>query len=368
MAASPPRRAATTPKPELIHTQLGFDLLADPKDYVSSLLIRDGLYKAPETELLIRILRPGDICISAGCPAGYYSCLMAKLVGSGGRVFSFDASLQACQSTQRNAGLNGLDSIEVIHAALMDHDADLSFHLSPDGHTEPSSSVSIPAPSNGIPVPHLRLETFADRRHIGRVRLLRLAVDGAEEIALRGLGRYLTDHAIDFILTECHDERLRLWSASTEKVAAFLASTGYTAWEFDTRCSAIWSQVTEVRGGATNRSYLFSRPSLTEGISSISLAKTLNQLLADREKLQDDIDWLLDSIRTLEASEAHAKRLTLDMQAEVRRSEGMLHRVQNSTTWRILHMCRRLQNRLIPESSRRRRLYDFLMRRFRSQS
>src|SRR5690242_21106425 len=51
-------------------TQLGFELLADSSDYINLLLARDGIYEAPETDLVTRILRPGDTCIDAGCHIG----------------------------------------------------------------------------------------------------------------------------------------------------------------------------------------------------------------------------------------------------------------------------------------------------------
>src|SRR5690348_16292621 len=120
---------ASTSRLELIPTQVGFEVIADSGDYVSRLLLRDEIYEAPETDLVTRILRPGDTCIDAGCHIGYYSCLFARLVGEKGRVYSFDANPQACIHTRRNLGLNGFPQADVIHAALAEIDGTVSFHI-----------------------------------------------------------------------------------------------------------------------------------------------------------------------------------------------------------------------------------------------
>jgi FkbM family methyltransferase len=378
MSATLRRQEAIISNLNLLHTRLGFDLLVDPGDYLSVLLTRDGVFEAPETDLVTRILRPGDICIDAGCHVGYYSCLFAKLVGEKGRVYSFDANPQACNSTRRNLGLNGLYFAEVIQTALADIEGMTSFHISTDDQTGLSSLGPIPICKETISVLCLRLEAFLDERRVDSVRLLKLDVEGAEEIVLRGLGRFLAAHVIDYILVECFDERLQLLETSAEKVAGILKSAGYTPWEYGIENPAGWSQATEVRSrGDCN--YLFLSPAITEKVPSVSLAAALgwtqgergrlcserndlqyqrDQLLSENtslkqnvEKLQNDTDWLLDSIKVHE-----------EQAAEKRRLEALWEGVENSASWRLLNKWRKVRNLLAPENSWHRRLYDSLLR------
>src|SRR5579859_6271734 len=85
-----PELAISTDKP--IPTVLGFELHADPADYVSQLLLDDGVYEIAETDLVSRLVRPNDTCIDGGCHIGYYSCLMGMLAGPEGKIFAFDAN------------------------------------------------------------------------------------------------------------------------------------------------------------------------------------------------------------------------------------------------------------------------------------
>lgn len=383
---------ATASKLELIHTQLGFEVIADPGDYVSKLLLRDEIYEAPETDLVTRIVRGGDTCIDAGCQIGYYSCLLAKLVGEKGRVYSFDANPQACLSTRRNLGLNGFSLADVVHAALADTEGRLSFHISTDDQTGLSSLGSIPTTKETISVPCLRLETFMKNRHIETVRLLKLDVEGAEEIVLKGLGAFLSTHVVDYILVECFDERLNLLGTSTERVASTLESAGYSAWEYGIETPAGWSQATEVRSrGDCN--YLFASPSVAKNVPRISLAAALHwsqvqkaqltndlqhlrdgllgenvalkqnveDLQGDIEKLQGDIDWLLESIKTHEQEAS-------GLDTARRELETVLKQIQNSASWRMLNQWRNLRNRLAPEQSWHRRLYDSILRTLRGNN
>lgn len=384
----PPVREAITSTLRLLHVPLGFDLLVDPGDYISILLVRDGVFEAPESDLVTRIIRNGDICIDAGCQIGYYSCLLATLVGETGRVYSFDASPQACHSTRRNLALNGLYCAEVIQAALADSSGTVPFHISTDDQTGLSSLGPIPACKETISVPCLRLEEFLNERRIDRVRLLKIDVEGAEEQVLRGLGHVLADHIIDYVLVECFDERLSLLNTSTEAVVGVLKSAGYIPWEYGTQNSAGWSKQVEVRSrGDCN--YLFTSAAVAENVPSVSLASALiwtqnqkvklvdqtsklqyqrdrlqeerDKLHNERDKLHNDLDWLLSSIKAHEEESARLAEAKLQL-------EGVLNGVLNSAGWRMLSKWRKLRNWLAPENTWHRRLYNSVLGNFKSKS
>jgi FkbM family methyltransferase len=286
--------AELTDKP--IPTSLGFELRADPADYVSRLILKDGVYETVETDLISRLVRPEDVCIDGGCHIGYYSCLMGMLVGPTGQVYAFDANPLQVQRTRRNAEINRLHNVEAIHAALGEQSGGTAlFNLATDDQTGLSSLGNIPNYQRTIKVPWLRLDDFLKERHVGHVRLLKLDVEGAEEIVLNGLGKLLANHAIDFILLECNDERLRLLDTSTERVAQMLQTHGYTGLIFDENSSAAWAETSMSKKQVNadelfsalpwteppalksreDVNHLFSSPSVRRQVPSVSLAGTL---------------------------------------------------------------------------------------------
>lgn len=251
----------------LVHTAAGFDLRVDPNDFVGRVLLKNKIFEAPESEVVSQLVRPGDTCVDAGCQVGYYSCLMAKLVGEQGRVYSFDANPRACKITQSNLALNKMHWVEVSHVALADRDGEAEFYVSTDDQTGLSSLGPISPRKDVITVPRARLEDLLNRWKLERIRLLKIDVEGAEEIVLRGLGHFLTDHRVDFVLAECYDERLRLLNTSTERVWAILSSAGYQAWHF-TR-SAGWSPTINVQS-RHDCNYLFASPSALDPMRRVS--------------------------------------------------------------------------------------------------
>jgi len=92
-------------------------------------MLRDGIFEVPESDLVSRLLRQGDTCIDAGSHVGYYTCLLAHLVGESGRVYAFDANPEACEAAKRNLSLDGVTWAEVSNIALSDHEGSLQFHV-----------------------------------------------------------------------------------------------------------------------------------------------------------------------------------------------------------------------------------------------
>jgi FkbM family methyltransferase len=334
------------------NTSLGFDLLVESGDYSSELILRDGIFEIPETDLVTRLVRLGDTCIDGGCHLGYYTCLMAKLAGPQGHVYAFDANPWCCQRTERNLAFNGLESAEVIHAALGNERGTTSFHISTDDQTGLSSLGSIERQKEVIPVPWLRLEDILERQGVQKVRLLKLDVEGAEKIALLGLGKFLTEHRVDFVLLECYDERLQLLKCSTEDVAKILGDASYLPWEYDTENPSGWSRANRVQSrGDCN--YLFVSPLVREPIPRVSLAGALSaangprreEIGTLRRRLESDVDWLNDAVKEREQEVACLRK-------EKDQLETVLSAVEHSKGWRLLNACRKVRDLLLGRSRR----------------
>ncbi len=380
-----------------VQVSAGFTLLLRPEDYITKLLLHDSVFEAAETDLLTRLIRPGDTCIDAGCHIGYYTCLSARLVGPRGRVYAFDANPESCSHTRRNLDANNLNNAEIIQAALGDQRGSTTFYVSTDDQTGLSSLGPIPRHKETLVVPWLRLQDFLRERRIPRVRLLKLDVEGAEELVLRGLGRFLADQRIDLVLVECYDERLGLLNSSTERVAALLHEAGYQCWEFGTVHPSGWSVTTEVRSRGDSN-YLFARSSARDGIPTMSLVGAMlhaqaerdaaenqlhseqqawesqlhteqqaweNQLHTERQawgeqvaqlqeslaKAEEDIAWLWDAVHK---SEEEARQLR-HAKAEL---EAALNAIEKSAGWRLLNAWRWFRDRLAPEGTWRRKMYE----------
>jgi len=383
--SNPQNRSVSQLQP--VKTLLGFDLLLDPSDYFSYLLIRDGIFEAPESDIVSRLVRQGDTCIDAGSHVGYYTCLLANLVGESGRVYAFDANPEACEAAKRNLSLNGMTCAEVTNIALSDHEGSLPFHVSSDDQTGLSSVGSIPNFKKIIDIPCGRLDSLLDNRGINHVRLLKIDVEGSEEVVLSGLGHFLTDHLTDFILVELYDERLQVMNTCTDRVREILRRAGYRAWTYESTSGWLVADEVQSRGDCN---YLFVSPLVQEPLPPLSLAPILTHTLAgwrrereileareretqglrrevdalqqERQRLQEETQQLQQERQGLQEERQRLQEETQQLQQETLRLQERLLAIETSLGWRALNVYRKFRDAVVPEKTLRRKLYNFCTR------
>ena len=144
-------------------------------------------YYEPELLYLERVLSPGKVFVDAGANFGIYTLLASKIVGEAGRVISFEPSSRVFPVLRRNITLNGFKNVLAFPIALTDKPgrARLYYHsavgcdslgkdasFEPDAHAEEIGTES--------------LDTVLKQTSVGRVDVIKMDVQGAEELALRG--------------------------------------------------------------------------------------------------------------------------------------------------------------------------------------
>ena len=90
-------------------------------------------YERAVTDALVTALRPGDAFIDIGANIGYFSTLGALVVGTAGRVVSFEPHPDARAALQAMAERNGVAAvIEIVPVALAEREGDLTLYTSGD--------------------------------------------------------------------------------------------------------------------------------------------------------------------------------------------------------------------------------------------
>ena len=77
-----------------------------------------GVYEPEKTDAICRIIRPGDIALDIGAHVGYFSVLMSKLVGSTGRVFSFEPRKINFAFLKKHLAKNKCLNVQTIESAV----------------------------------------------------------------------------------------------------------------------------------------------------------------------------------------------------------------------------------------------------------
>jgi len=121
-----------------------YKMIVDTTDVgLSSHLLLDGYWEMWLTELLTRLIKPGMKVVDVGANLGYFSLLMADLVGPGGHVHAFEPNTDLARRMAQSLAINGFEGIATVHEqALADSETDVLLIVPTD---EPKNGHLLPA-------------------------------------------------------------------------------------------------------------------------------------------------------------------------------------------------------------------------------
>lgn len=180
-------------------TVLGrFKMFVETSDYsISAHLRLDGYWEMWLTEAIVAVTRQGMIAVDIGANVGYFSLVMADLVGPNGRVYAFEANAPIAEHARKSAKINGYaDTLNVYTQALGDFDGETFTLVVPPG--QPGGTYLVPVSESDPPenaVVTRRLDGYPE---LLDADVIKIDVEGAEEAVWRGMegilarGRSLT--------------------------------------------------------------------------------------------------------------------------------------------------------------------------------
>ncbi len=173
----------------------GERLLALDDEHIGRCLGTTGIYDLAVSELLFRLIHPGDLVIDAGANIGYMSVLAAT---AGAHVIAFEPNPELLPILRQNLGTRG----EVRPVALGAHRHSAAL-IPPDpaAHNNGLGRLGSDTEAGAVPV---QVETL-DAELAGRsVAILKLDVEGAEQAVLDGAASALKDRRLRHIIFEDH--------------------------------------------------------------------------------------------------------------------------------------------------------------------
>jgi FkbM family methyltransferase len=219
------RRIPGLDRAVVAHDQGHSRIEADLKTALGLGLYRYGV-NTPELELVRRCLSRGDTFVEGGANVGVITLVAAAAVGAAGRVLAFEPAERTRASLQRNVELNGFHWVDIRPEALAERVGQSTlFSFGGDAKGVSSFAPADPGQARAELVPLTTLDEvlfpFA-----GRVKLIKLDLEGAEARALAGANGLLRAQRPDLIL-ELEDPHLSRQGSSASAVLSILASHGY---------------------------------------------------------------------------------------------------------------------------------------------
>ena len=218
-----------------------------------------------ELNYLETILSPGKTFVDVGANLGMYTLVASRIVGPPGRVIAFEPSLQSFPTLKENISLNGFTNVLAVRVALCDKTGEaFLYHGSDPGKNSLRSDPN--AELKGETVATRSLDEVLDQAAVKTVDVIKMDVEGAEELVLLGANRVVSSQR-PVILFEINPEASSRLGLSSHGAWDLLAALGYQFFvikqdgslaTLETMPLAL-SNVVAVPGGAHNHVFAVQR-------------------------------------------------------------------------------------------------------------
>lgn len=180
-----------------------------------------GRWEPESQKLFTQIIKPGNVVYDLGANNGLHSLLFANLVGSNGRVFSFEPLKSNCDEIKENLSLNNIRNVEIVNAAVGDSNGETTFYLGQ--HDKQGSVVGIGLQTGKEEkVKIITLDSFIAQGNPAP-DFIKIDIEGAESLALQGLSGKINE-VRPILYVELHTPEQDI------KVGAFLLQHQYVAY------------------------------------------------------------------------------------------------------------------------------------------
>ena len=154
----------------IVNTSGGFRMAVSPRDYISHRIFFYGEYDGGMSGVIRHHVWPGQTVWDIGAERGWFTLLMATIVGNEGRVDAFEAFPSNALKLKANVGLNSINCVNINAAAVSDFAGKMWFvppsnevtkeHKSLD-HCGGVGYLTSERQADAIEVPTLTLDEYA---------------------------------------------------------------------------------------------------------------------------------------------------------------------------------------------------------------
>jgi FkbM family methyltransferase len=224
------KRAGSGGSPYLtVRLNWGLPLRVKTNDVLSSGILRTSVDDVTQSEIIWRLLSPGETALDIGANIGYVSSIMAARVGLQGRVLAFEPHPGLCDELRKNvSSWHALyRHVEVHETALSERSGNGNLCVPRAFSENRGLSRVLPlaaseAGETSFPIELRRLDDIWE--HDSAIALMKMDVEGHELAVLKGAQRLLGRKLIRNIVFEdfggAESESMRL-----------LKAAGYTIWQ-----------------------------------------------------------------------------------------------------------------------------------------
>ena len=194
------------------------------------------LYEPDVSIALLKILEAGDTFIDIGANIGFFSIFASKLVGDEGKVVSFEANIENYEILLEHARINAADNIVSVCKPVADKSGTRLFYHNADdagGHAlwDPATLERNVKSAKILGAQERETialnDFFSENKNLPKPKVIKIDIEGAEELALTGARELLDGAAVPYIICELHNFGLKQLGGSQNSLRQLMSGLGY---------------------------------------------------------------------------------------------------------------------------------------------
>jgi FkbM family methyltransferase len=148
--------------------------------------------------------KTGDFVIDIGAGVGEETNIFSKLVGPTGKVYAIEAHPRTFKALQYLVEVNMLKNVVCSNSAMSDKAGTVEIE---DSGNSLGNSILQVSTGKTISIPAETFDEFVSRNNIQRIDLVKMNVEGAEQLIIKGMAKSLS--RIRHMAISCHDFRYK---------------------------------------------------------------------------------------------------------------------------------------------------------------
>lgn len=219
----------------LLQMKLDLDPDRPNERSILSYLQTGASFEPDVANVLVRVLREGDVAVDVGANVGYLTTLAAMLVGPTGHVVAFEPGPENLARLRANLALNDCTNVTVIEKAVTNQVGDVEFFINSDDSggnalwdpaQYPGNEKCLATPIR-LTLPGTTLDAELEQLRLSP-KVIKIDTEGAEQRVLEGMRGLLASQEPRFIIAELHDFGLAKLSCSQQSLRGFIEGMGYS--------------------------------------------------------------------------------------------------------------------------------------------
>lgn len=185
-----------------------------------------GEYQPAETRLILDLIQPGQIALDIGANIGYYTLILAELVGPSGHVYSFEPDPYSFELLARNIAANHYVNVSAFQMAVSNEDQELLLYRSRFRNLD-HRIVKFNASSEAVSVRAVKLDSFLPELLDRDISFIKMDIQGAEGLALEGMRRIILESSSLHLFTEYWPAGLEQTGYGGDRYLESLSTLGF---------------------------------------------------------------------------------------------------------------------------------------------